>query len=84
MMLLDCHDVAVIGGCESLQYICKVKTKKWRHLCWGVIKSIIFKNKKMDELFLSEDVLTSEMDELLGGIKITVRFPNGVEIEVEI
>lgn len=38
----------------------------------------------MNELFLSQDVLTSEMDELLGGVKITVRFPNGVEIEVEI
>lgn len=38
----------------------------------------------MNELFLSQDVLTSEMDDLLGGVKITVRFPNGVEIEVEL
>lgn len=38
----------------------------------------------MDKLFLANDVLTSELDELLGGIKIKVKFPNGVEIEVEI
>lgn len=37
----------------------------------------------MDKLFLSDDVLDSELDELLGGIKIKIVTPNGIEIVIE-
>lgn len=38
----------------------------------------------MDKLFLSDDVLDSELEEVLGGIKIRVVTPNGIEIVIEL
>lgn len=43
-------------------------------------------NKAMKNLFLQEDVFTSEMDEVLGGVKvkITVTRPDGTKYEMEV
>lgn len=40
----------------------------------------------MDKLFLANDVLTSEMDELLGGVKVKIKVtrPDGTTYEVEV
>jgi hypothetical protein len=40
----------------------------------------------MKNLFLVEDVFTSEMDEVLGGLKVTLTYtkPDGTEIKVEV
>jgi hypothetical protein len=38
----------------------------------------------MDNLFLAEDVFTSEMDKVLGGRKVTVTYkkPDGTEVKI--
>lgn len=45
---------------------------------------IHLKRKAMDQLFLANDVLTSELDELLGGKKITITYKDKDGREVTI
>lgn len=63
------------------------RKEKTSSLFWRINKITNFLiNKKMDKLFLANDVLTSEMDELLGGVKVKVKVtrPDGTTYEVEL